>query len=308
MALAAGKASPVTERTAELPLGVVIRKQPGVTRWAKWVWRPVGVLPGAPDADWRELRREGEALDPNRYPLERLAQFRNDAGTWAALYQQNPVAGDAALFTEGLMALTECRMADIPSRLMYYTTWDTALGQTTQHDYSVGMTGGVDVDGLLWIVDVQRGRWDTYDLIDRIIEGWRVYRQDLVGIEKTAQAVAIGPVLELAIDERRAHGLTLVDLEHGNKDKVARARPIQARVRSGKVRIPVDAPWYQELRKELLEFPAGRYKDQVDAFAWLGHLLDEVVTPRETVPIREQGWRDRLAGAPSGRRRSWRTA
>lgn len=55
--------SEAAERTAEIPVGVVIRKQPGVTRWAKWVWRVVGVLPGAPPADWRELRREGEAVE-----------------------------------------------------------------------------------------------------------------------------------------------------------------------------------------------------------------------------------------------------
>ena len=41
----------VVEKTAELQVGVVIRKQPGVTRWAKWVWRAVGVLPGAGPAD-----------------------------------------------------------------------------------------------------------------------------------------------------------------------------------------------------------------------------------------------------------------
>ena len=33
-------------RTATISLGVVIRKQPGVTRWAKWNWRAVAVLPG----------------------------------------------------------------------------------------------------------------------------------------------------------------------------------------------------------------------------------------------------------------------
>jgi hypothetical protein len=53
----------VVEKTAELPVGVVIRKQPGVTRWQKWVWRAVAVLPGAGPADWRELRREGEAVE-----------------------------------------------------------------------------------------------------------------------------------------------------------------------------------------------------------------------------------------------------
>ena len=53
----------MTERTAEIPVGVVIRKQPGVTRWANWIWRPVAVLPGAPPAEWRELRREGDAVE-----------------------------------------------------------------------------------------------------------------------------------------------------------------------------------------------------------------------------------------------------
>jgi len=47
----------------EMPLGVVIRKSPGVTRWAKWCWRAVAVLPGAASANWAELRREGETIE-----------------------------------------------------------------------------------------------------------------------------------------------------------------------------------------------------------------------------------------------------
>ena len=50
-------------RVARLPVGVVIRRQPGVTRWAKWIWRPVAVLPGAGPADWHEMRRDGEAVE-----------------------------------------------------------------------------------------------------------------------------------------------------------------------------------------------------------------------------------------------------
>jgi hypothetical protein len=46
-----------------LPIGVVVRKTPGVTRWQAWCWRPVAVLPGAGPAEWRELRREGEAVE-----------------------------------------------------------------------------------------------------------------------------------------------------------------------------------------------------------------------------------------------------
>lgn len=47
----------------EMALGVVVRRMPGVTRWAKWNWKAVAVLPGAGPADWSELRREGAAVE-----------------------------------------------------------------------------------------------------------------------------------------------------------------------------------------------------------------------------------------------------
>lgn len=46
-----------------MPVGLIVRRTPGVTRWAKYAWRAVGVLPGAGPADWAELRREGEAVE-----------------------------------------------------------------------------------------------------------------------------------------------------------------------------------------------------------------------------------------------------
>ncbi|RMF35709.1 MAG: DUF3305 domain-containing protein [Alphaproteobacteria bacterium] len=46
-----------------MPVGVVVRRTPGVTRWARWHWSVAAVLPGAGPADWRELRREGEAVE-----------------------------------------------------------------------------------------------------------------------------------------------------------------------------------------------------------------------------------------------------
>ena len=46
-----------------LQVGAVVRRSSGVTRWAKHVWKPVAVIPGAPDAFWKELVREGEVVD-----------------------------------------------------------------------------------------------------------------------------------------------------------------------------------------------------------------------------------------------------
>ncbi len=46
-----------------MPVGVVLRKSPGVTKWAQYVWRAVCVLPGADPADWKPLRTEGDVTD-----------------------------------------------------------------------------------------------------------------------------------------------------------------------------------------------------------------------------------------------------
>jgi hypothetical protein len=46
------------ERTRALPVGIVVRRTPGATRWAPWSWRAVAALPGAGPAEWREMRRE----------------------------------------------------------------------------------------------------------------------------------------------------------------------------------------------------------------------------------------------------------
>ncbi|MCV0424578.1 MAG: DUF3305 domain-containing protein [Roseibium sp.] len=46
-----------------MPVGVVVRRLPGVTRWQKWSWRPVSLLPGAGPADWTVLREEGDAIE-----------------------------------------------------------------------------------------------------------------------------------------------------------------------------------------------------------------------------------------------------
>lgn len=40
-----------------------MRRTPGVTRWAAWSWKAVAVLPGAPDADWKVLRSDGDVTE-----------------------------------------------------------------------------------------------------------------------------------------------------------------------------------------------------------------------------------------------------
>lgn len=90
MAEKGGLAISIEARTATIRLGVVIRKQPGVTRWAKWIWLPVAVLPGAADAEWRELRRDGEAVEYHAATLELEVHRKETEGYRVALTNDPP--------------------------------------------------------------------------------------------------------------------------------------------------------------------------------------------------------------------------
>jgi hypothetical protein len=67
-----------------IPLGVVLRRTPGVTRWAPYAWTASGVLVGAADANWRELHREGQAVE---YHAATLALELHGADTEAYLHE-----------------------------------------------------------------------------------------------------------------------------------------------------------------------------------------------------------------------------
>lgn len=62
----------------ELKVGAVVRRSPGVTRWAREVWKPVAVIPGAPEAFWKELVHEGDIVDYHAGTVT-MQLFRADA-------------------------------------------------------------------------------------------------------------------------------------------------------------------------------------------------------------------------------------
>lgn len=62
-----------------MPVGVVVRRLPGVTRWAKWSWRAVSVLPGAAPAQWKLLREQEDGAAEFHAATVPLVLHRADA-------------------------------------------------------------------------------------------------------------------------------------------------------------------------------------------------------------------------------------
>ncbi len=105
---------PAFGRRAAMEVGIVLRRQPGATRWAEEVWRAVGVLPGAPAAEWRELRREGDTVDYHAATLT-LEIFRDDTEGYLLALDSHP----PALFV--VMRETEEPEAEFPLEVVLVT-------------------------------------------------------------------------------------------------------------------------------------------------------------------------------------------
>lgn len=85
--------TPQSEPDLSIPIGIVIRRSPGTTRWARHNWRVVALLPGAAQADWKELRREGEVVEFHAGTV-RLELYRTDTEA----YLQGLTAREPSVF------------------------------------------------------------------------------------------------------------------------------------------------------------------------------------------------------------------
>lgn len=241
-----------------------------------------------------EFRKYGEALHPQRYDEESLDRIRKAVGPrdWSALYQQNPVSDDGDYFTRDMIQYFEEVDIDL-DEMRFYAAWDLAIGKKDRNDYSVGMVIGVDSFDRLYVVDVVRGRFDGFELVEQILDLYEVWKPSIIGIEKGHIEMALGPFLEKRVRERGLYEAYFKDLKTGRRDKEARARAIQGRMQQGMVFLPKNQVWTGPLVAELLRFPNGTHDDQVDALAWLGLMMTEFATYQSPI-VKEPSWRDRI--------------
>lgn len=168
------------------------------------------------------------------------------------------------------------RPEDKKKKLNYYIACDLAISQKQRSDYSVFAVAGIDDEGRLQAVNIIRDRMDSMQLVDTILMLQKLYNPELFGIEAGTIQKSIGPYLN---EEMIARGVFVnTVLLKPSADKLTRARSMQARMRAGAVRFDKDAEWYQTFEDELLRFPRDRHDDQVDAWAYIGLMLDQMVT------------------------------
>lgn len=266
---------------------------------------------------WRKEVRRGEWLSvkfrahsddfqhilwPENYKKEWFLDKRQDfmdrglPDVYSQEYLNIPIDESVAYFKRGdfLSATAE----DKKSRLNYYIAVDLAITKDEQADYSVFVVAGVDENKVLHVKNVIRERLDGREIVDTLLSLQRIYDPQAIGIEEMQVSKAIGPFLREEMIRTGTY-ISLVPLKHGGQDKIARGKSIQARMRAHSVKFDKSQDWYPMFEDELCKFPRGKNDDQVDAFAYLGRMLDTLTEAPTDKEVFDDEYYDQLNASRS---------
>jgi len=205
-------------------------------------------------------RRQGEALHPEREPLETLHHLRRTLGEYnfAAQYQQSPAPLGGGLVK--IEWFKRYRDSDKPERFdRVVQSWDTANKATELSDFSVCTTWGIK-DKHVFLIGLFRRRLEYPELKRAVLEQQRLFGATVVLIEDQASGTQL--IQDLIAD--RCHGVTRCKT---TGDKTMRMHAQTGLIENGFVHIPETAPWLAEYLHELAVFPNGKHDDQADSTA-----------------------------------------
>lgn len=210
-------------------------------------------------------RQPGEALWPDRYPVEELHAIRRTIGDrdWAALYQQSPTQGGATYWPPlGEWPQYRDRRTAASFTGGVYLSIDAALKQGPGTDYLACSVWGWD--GVrLWLLDEVHTRAGYEGSVDQIRA--LCARMGRVPDMALVEDAALGPAL-MEMLRREQLALQVRGIK-ARASKEARATAAGVYVRQGMVLIPdpVVAPWVVDWAREHEQFPRGAHDDRVDA-------------------------------------------
>jgi predicted phage terminase large subunit-like protein len=221
-------------------------------------WRVVN-FPAIAEAD-EPHRKAGEALHPERYPLEQLLAIRAALGSrdWEALYQQKPTPDGGAVFRKEWLHYYLPK--DLPDNFeKMLISWDMTFKDGDDNDFVVGQVWG-RAGGRFFLLDQVRGRMDFVATLAAFLSLTGKWPR---AMEKLVEDKANGPAVISSL-KARVSGIIPINPDGS---KTARAHAVTPLFEAGNVFIPhpQTCAWASDYVSELLQFPAAAHDDQVDA-------------------------------------------
>lgn len=251
-------------------------------------------------------RKAGQYLwdEPGGYDYGsflRARQRETSPMMWSALYQQRPAPEQGDYFKADWLRPYE--KAPDRATLRIYGASDYAV-TADGGDYTVHGVVGLDPEGRMYLLDLWRRQTSSDAWIEAFCDLVLQWKPMAWAEEQGQIKAGVGPFLERRQRERKAYVVREAFPTRG--DKAVRAQSIRGRMALEGLYVPINAPWYPELRSELLSFSAGKHDDQVDMLGLIGQLLDKMLAGTRPKPT-EKPRRDRWDREPPDKV-SWKVA
>ena len=209
---------------------------------------------------WKDIRKEeNELLWEERISRSELDELKTKLGEYgtAGQLQQRPAPRKGGMFKPENAEVVDVIPAGISSCTRY---WDKA-GTKDAGCYTAGVKIAKLTDGRFIVLDVVRGQWEALQREKNIKQTAELDGHSVrIGLEQEGGS---GGKESAQATVRNLAGY-IVNTDHPTGDKVTRAEPFAVQMNAGNVLL-LRGSWNKAYLDELRMFPAGKYKDQVDA-------------------------------------------
>lgn len=151
-----------------------------------------------------------------------------------------------------------------------FVTVDLAASVKQSADYTA-MAACQAVAGVLVVLEVVRKRLEGPDILPELRRLMDRHNIPVAHMESSGFQLSL-------VQQARRDGLAVRELRP-DKDKIARALPLQARMEAGDVWF-CEGPWLRDLELEVFGFPASEHDDQVDALAYAAFVAGQTAKKR----------------------------
>lgn len=237
-----------------------------IAKWEELDQRPAYPPSCTVEPDWRE---PGEALAPERYPIEALLRIRRRIGEYffGALYQQRPRIREGQRFTLDMLEIVD----DYPRTGMTWVRWwdeaatEEKKAKKSGADYTAGALIGRHTSGIYFFADLVHGQWAE------------LKRNQIIKATAENDKVVYGRVATWGEEEpgragkdAAAHFRKLLEgytvyVERTTGDKEHYIGPLAATAQAGNFKL-VRGSWNAVARREFLDYP-GKHDDIPEAAA-----------------------------------------
>ena len=236
-----------------------------------------------------EFRKKGEALHPERWPIEYLDKIKTGTSdepgvgsrVWASLYQQRPSAAEGNIFKreDWAMVTPLKRLAEFNDvdRREYFRElgitrviqrWDTALSEKKQSDYSACTTLGI-ARNRYYVINVWKAQLEFPDVLRQVQLLYDKWQPSKVFIEGGGSASGKATVQTLRRETRVPVFETIT-----STDKVLRANTISPHQEAKFVTLFQGEEWVTDFVDQCANFPNIKHDDDVDS--WIGAMEEAV--------------------------------